>query len=420
MFEASLKQVYERWKIAFKQYKMLKASAEASVSRWEWTKGIRYSLRPYYFNRFPGRARILKEAPSGPGYYIYYGFDEKNRVRVERVFNYHYLYDRERFERHLQHGFKAADSDEETYYSYQDGTAESVQFSMPPRIPLKIEQVFYLDGRVSRYAFFKLNGYSSLFSQKGSDPDRLYEWLGANGRFKTVEDYHYDNERMVAITSFNETPGLAPHFLEERFSYDEAGKLDRIESFYADGRKQIIYQKRKPGQTFNTIRENAFRKMFSAIVERLKAAHVKEKVYCIELSYQSVLQHFPPAIIPGLESYRQSLVSSGMRGMGYKIFAPVLQGQDWFFEISDPDTLAACQQLEQEIQAGEKWDAATQILRQLAAELIHFDWNGILDITPDFVIFAIDHEMESDQLEAILKRSASKEQIREWKKKGWL
>ncbi len=160
--------------------------------------------------------------------------------------------------------------------------------------------------------------------------------------------------------------------------------------------------------------------MVPAVVGILKEANIKEKLYCIELSYQGVLHHFPPAIIPGLESYRQGLVSSGKFEKKYEIFAPVLQGEDWFFEITDPDTLAACQQLEQEIQAGEKWDAATQILRQLAAELTHYDWSSILDVTPDFVVFAIDHEMEGDQLEAVLKESASKEQIREWKKKGWL
>ncbi len=420
MFEDNLTQIYERWKNAFGQYKALKAEAEAAVVRWEWAKGIRYNLRPYFFHRFPSRARLMKEAPSSPGYYIHYGFDEANRVRVAREFNYHYLYDQARFNRHLRHGFEVTDSDEETFYRYQDELAESIQFSMPPRIPLKIDQVFYDQGQVSRFANFRLNGYSPLISQKGKNPDQLYEWLGYNGRFKVVEDYHYENCRLAAINSYNEAPGLSPYLQEDRFSYNEAGTLERIESFYEDGRKQIVYQKRKPGQTFTSIRTAALRKLVLAVVERLKAAGINEKLYCIELSYQGVLQHFPPAIIPGLESYRQGLVSSGKPDKSYEIFAPVLQGEDWFLEITDAETLEACQQLEQEIQAGEKWDTARQILRQLAAELTHYDWTGILDVTPDFIVFAIDHEMESDQLEGVLKGSASKEQIREWKKKGWL
>jgi hypothetical protein len=420
MFEDSLQQIYERWKKAFGQYETLKKAAETAVVRWEWTKGIRYSLRPYYFNRFLGRARVMKKPPSGPGYYIRYGFDEANRVRVERTYNYHYLYDRARFERHLKHGFNVTDSDEETFYSYLEELTECIQFSIPPRIPLKIEQVYYQKGQVNRYASFKLNGYTPLFSQKGKNPDVLYEWLGYNGRFKTIEEYHYDGNRLGFITSYNETPGLSPFLVDERFNYDEAGKLERIESLYQDGRRQTIYQKRKLGQTFSSIRDEALKKMVSAVVERLKAADIKEKLYCIELSYQAVLRHFPPFLVPGLESYRQSLIKSGKPGKSYEIFAPVLQGKDWFFEITDPETLETCQQLEQEIQAGEKWNAARQILRQLAAELTHYDWTGILDVTPDFIVFAIDHEMEGDQLEAVLKGSASKEQIREWKKKGWL
>jgi hypothetical protein len=91
-----------------------------------------------------------------------------------------------------------------------------------------------------------------------------------------------------------------------------------------------------------------------------------------------------------------------------------------WLEITDPDTLEICGQLEQEIQAGSKWDTATCILRDVTAALTRHDWSGILDTTPDFVIFAIDWEMEGDDLAAVLGASASQEQLREWKDKGWL
>ncbi len=422
MFEDTLQQTYARWKKAFGQYEILKKAAETAVVRWEWTRGSRprYSLLPFYFKRFPGRARAMKEPPSTPGYYIHYGLDGAGRVRVERLYSYLDLGGSERLERHRRYGVEVNDVTNETFYQYLDELAESIQFSVPPRIPLKIEQVFYHQGQASRYTSFHLNGYTPLYSQKGKNPDALYEWLGYNGRFKKIEDYHYQEERLEKITGYHEAPGLAPYELEEHFIYNEAGELERIEDFYQDGQKRLVYQKRKPGQSFESIRQAALEKLVPAVVKRLQRAHIKEKLYCIELSYQAVAQHFPPAIIPGPESYRQALVGSGKPEAGFEIFAPVLQGKDWFFEITDPDTLAACQQLEQEIQASEKWDTARQVLRQLAAELTHYDWSGIQEVTPDFVVFAIDHEMEGDQLEAVLKGSASKEQIREWKKKGWL
>ncbi len=151
-----------------------------------------------------------------------------------------------------------------------------------------------------------------------------------------------------------------------------------------------------------------------------RAANIRDKVYCIELSYQAVGDYFPPSVVPGLESYRTSLLDSSDPNARYNIFAPVLQGQEWFREITDPDTLEICQQLEQEIQAGEKWQTGTRILRDVAAALTRHDWAGILDVTSDFVVFAIDHEMEGAQLDRVLGASVSHAQIQAWKKKGWL
>ena len=160
--------------------------------------------------------------------------------------------------------------------------------------------------------------------------------------------------------------------------------------------------------------------MVEAIVQKLRATNIKERLYCIELAYQTASHYFPPAIIPGLESYRQGLLNSADRDARYYLFAPALQGKDWFLEIDDPDVLEICEVLELEIDAHEKWTTATQILREVSAALTHYDWTNILEVTPDFVVFAIDPELEGDQLERVLRASASKEQIRDWKKKGWL
>lgn len=405
MFAEGLQQVLERWKKAFSQYGELKSAAEPAIVRWEWTSGERYSLLPFYFKRVPGRARALKGPPTSLGYYIRYGFDEHSRPRLHRLYTYL------DFER---------DDVPETFYTYGDSLAEIIEFSVPPRIPLKVQQVFYEDGRVIRHASFRLNGYTPLYSQKGQNPDALYEWLGPNGRFKQAEKYVYDGNRLTAILLYSEVPGTAPLKAEERFTYDEAGKLLRIESLSESGYRHLVYRKRGKGQTFNSIREAATQRMIEAIAERLRTENIVEKLCYIELSYQAVSHHFPPSIVLGLESDRQRLLESGNPDARYYVFAPVLTGQSRWLEITDPDTLEICSQLEQEIQVGNKWDTATRILRDIAAALTRHDWRGILDITPDFVVFAIDWEMEGDHLAAVLAASASKEQIREWKEKGWL
>ncbi len=188
----------------------------------------------------------------------------------------------------------------------------------------------------------------------------------------------------------------------------------------------MVYQKRAPGETFKSIRAAVTQKMIEAVVERLRAAHITETLCCIELAYQAVTHYFPPYIVLGLESHRQQLLASRHPDARFYILTPYMLplitstplDKSLWLEISDPATLEACQQLEQEIQTGEKWTTATRILREVAAALTRYDWTGILDRTPDFFVLAIDHEM--DEFEEALRASVSPEQIREWKKKGWL
>ena len=104
----------------------------------------------------------------------------------------------------------------------------------------------------------------------------------------------------------------------------------------------------------------------------------------------------------------------------YYVFAPIFHRPEQWLQITDPDALEYCGLLEQEIQAKSRWETATNILRDVAAVLTRYDWTGILDITPDIVVYAIDHEMEGDDLGNVLSASVSNEQLLEWKKKGWL
>jgi hypothetical protein len=194
----------------------------------------------------------------------------------------------------------------------------------------------------------------------------------------------------------------------------------RIERHYESGERQLLYRKRERGQTFTSIREIATQKMIVSIVERLRAENIRQKLCCIELSYQSVSHYFPPIIFLGFDEDRQRSLASKDPVDQFSVFASALMGPIHNLEIDDPDTLEICGQLENEIQSGQKWRTATSILRNVAATLTRYDWHGILDTTDDFVIFAIDWEAEGDQLEAVLGASVTKEQLREWKTKGWL
>lgn len=420
MFEEILQPLVQRWKQAFGQYPALHADAEGAVSRWEWTTGERYSLLPHYFQRFPVRGRVLKEAPAGVGLFIRYGFDAQGRLRLHQTYQFRGL-ERFGFLHQLliqQTGYE--DLFSETFYAYSADGVEMVTFSASPHIPLQVQRISCTGGQVGLYSSFRLNGYTPLYAEKGKDPDGLYAWLGYNGRFKTVEQYGYTESRLTEILAYYEAPGSQPNSARENFTYGEDGRLFRIERLWEGGQKQVLYQKRRKDQTFQDIRQVAVQRLVGAIIERLRTAEIRERLYCVELNYQSALAHFPPVVVPVPESYRQELIRTASGKVHPDIFLPVIMEKERYLEISDPQTLEACQALEQEIQAGQKWNTATRILRELAATLTRYDWSGILDVTPDFVVFALDPELEGDNLTAVLSSSVSKDQIREWKNKGWL
>src|SRR3989304_4441093 len=98
-------------------------------------------------------------------------------------------------------------------------------------------------------------------------PEGRYEWLGPSGGFKQVEEYVYDGDRLTRILLYIEPPGPPPFKAEERFFYDETGKILRIDRQNENGQRQLLYRKREKGQTFKSIREAATQKMIDAVVE---------------------------------------------------------------------------------------------------------------------------------------------------------
>ncbi len=421
MFEEELRSLLESWKKAFGQYDLHRSKAEKEAVRWEWTDGERYNPLPYHFVRFPGRGRILKDAPNSIGNYFLYGFDGQNRVCLQREYEY---------KPHppaalLQKMFRREDVSKEllreNFYHYLPDRIEILGFSAAPHppLPLSIQQIFFEKRKVKFSGSFRVNGYSPAYREKGADPDGLYAWLGPNGRFITAEAYRYAGERLKAISGYSQVPGIGPHSWQEQFGYDAAGALVSIDRVFENGQKQAVYRKREKGQTFQDIRDVATTKLVEAITQRVRAANIREKVYGIELSYNKFAEQFPPSILILPESYRSKMLQSHDPRDRRCIFSPVFE-KEWLFSLDDPQTMELCALLEQEIRAGDRWEDAASILRDVAAILTRQDWTTVLDTSSDFVVFALDPELEGGELVEVLSSSVSEKQVQEWVEKGWL
>lgn len=380
------------WKTWFGRRDEVVARVLPGVARWEWSQGSRHSLLPYHFQRFPGRGRVLQHAPVPKSQHHECGLDTDGRLLVECVYDYR----EQAFEAYVLHG---------------DPVTQIVEFGPKPHIPIRSERIAFEDGRVVRHESFRLNGYTPKYAEKARSPDRLIEWLGPMGRFLLVEDYRYEGPRLAEIAAYGETPGVGPHRYVERFSHDAGGSLAAIDRRWAEGTIQAVYRPRRKGQGIDDLRRTAVAELVRGVVELVRATAPDGPVYCLELSYQEVTQYFPPLITLGFERDRHRVREPDL------VFRPMLSGGRTL-ELPNPDSLAACRQFDQEIRSAQTWRMGEQMLREAAGTLTRQDWTGVMEVTDDFVAFALDPEMT--ELESALAASASADGIAEWKVRGWL
>ena len=387
-----LRRAVERWKTWFGRRDELEARVLPEVTRWEWSTGRRHSLLPVHFERYPGRGRLLKNPPQQRSQHTQTGLGADGRLLVQRVFDYQ------------DHAF-------EQYVAYGEPATDIVEFSPGPHIPTEHARIERDGDKVVRFESFRLNGYTPKMGAMGRSPDRLVEWLGPNGRFLLIEDYRYEGDLLREIAVYGETPGLGPHRYVDRLSHDADGSLSGIDRIWENGQAQTVYRRRRQGQTLEALRAEAVAELVPAVIDAAGSLGATGPVYCLELSYQAVSQYFPPLITLGLQRDRDRLREPDLA------FRPMLSGGRTV-ELPDPDRMEACRQFDQEVRARQKWALGTRMLREAATALSRHDWGGELDVTDDFVAFAIDPEL--DDLEEALSASASHDRIAAWRARGWL
>jgi hypothetical protein len=389
---AELAAAIERWKAWFGRRDEVAARVLPGVTRWEWSTGRRHSSLPLRFERYPGRGRLLKEPPTSKAQHTQSGLSGDGRQLVSYTFDYQ------------EQAF-------ETYVLEDRSVTDSVEFSPGPRIPLEHARIEWDGDRVVRHTSFRLNGYTPKMGSMGRSPARLVEWLGPNGRFFVDEHYRYDGPLLREVEVYGEMPGLGPHRYVDRVSHGDEGSLVAIDRIWEHAPAQVVYRRRHPGVSLEALRTAAVAELTSAVVELVGLAAAGERVYCLELSYDGGQQFFPPLITLGFERDRASLSEPDVA------FRPML-GRGLTVELPEPDALEACRQLDQEARSRQRGAVGVRMLREAAAKLTRHDWVGVLEVTDDFVAFAIDPEF--DDLEDALAASVGRDQIAPWKAAGWL
>jgi len=396
MSASFLQPLVERWRAAFGQYAALKQAAEAAVARTEWTSGSRYSHEPLYFRRYPGRGRILASQPPYGG--NLYGFDDQGRVRFERL-------------------YCDADSYFEVFYTYAPDLIEGIRFTaFQPRLPIQVTRYHLEEGRVILLEEF---GVSIGPEIRAFTPDGVYDLTARyNGQWRDRQAYVYEGDPLVSIRREMEGRGLPRTTSQETMLYDAGGRLEQIVVASPGQPPRTTYRRPRRGQTLARLGAGWRRRLPGLIQDALRQAAIQEPVYCLALSYREGDSAIPPLLFVGRESYRQALLRQPTAEARFYLYPPLDTTAIVTVEIDDPALQEAGQVFEQLVMAAEKWEAAEQLLHDVAASLAGAGWQGIMPLTEDFIVFAADFEL--GEIEAAIAASNPPERVADLKRRGLL
>jgi hypothetical protein len=431
MREEAFIRLEARWRELYDQYEAVKAKI-TPVVRWEWTNGKRYDMRPYYFQRNPVRGRVLKKTPTTEREKVYkhlYGFDAQGRVVVQTYYTYYGVW--------------------ETFYSYTPDEVVMMTFEPYQGRQLlnhisccakKLGRVQDCAGLTTDYSYIDRD---QTFPSAGQLKPNMGEGLENTTldnlwiRLSQTQDamkwsyevYLYQRGRLIDIHHYSSLDHDTPTS-ETHFYYNPQGHLQQIwwerkDIDYA----RLLYQRRKPGETWASLTEAAKQKLVAEIPKVIAAAKLQEPLYCLNLYYFLAKNgdYFPPELLLGFERDRQWKME--------KYPPDRIDGYLWWYlwdgeepehvpyeplEITDADTLAACEALEAEINMRLQSPIAERTLYQIARELNQLDWSKITPVTPDFIVYACDQTEHVNPEDSLRRSGATKEQLKDWRKRGML
>ncbi len=344
-----MEKLAKRFANAVQEYEALRKKTAVEVIRWEWAAGPYYELLPFEHLRTRFKGKLLKIEPTKKNGCWQYGFDQQNRIVVIRQYT------------ELENSFY------EEFFDYSGEVTEGVRFTYADTKELL---------NVTKYQFEKgLLLYFERHAQMGI----------------TKEDYIYQAGKLAKIYVKQQENGQAETTYEIAFKYDELGVIELIENIYPNGYRKNIYQAVPKKRTLQTLLLLIQEMLCQQIPQKITTANIVEKVYCVVLVYdeQNIL---PPLLGVGLETERQNWLNKNAQKAKSYLWNPAefsLFDTEKFW-LQDQALEKACELANQEIEIQGKQAAAIKMLNQVAKDLAVIDWRGKLNITDDFVVYAVD------------------------------
>ncbi|MFD0715622.1 hypothetical protein [Paenibacillus sp. GCM10027626] len=298
---------------------------------------------------------------------------------------------------HVRHGLDAQDR---IVIECGPGTRETVWLHEPERrtgVQLYVHNDDVNIGSVTQYCY-----------QDGRlAADHLH--MGYRGSDTCME---YEDGRLLRSFSRHWQEGDEPWFSQYVFSYDTQDQLERIVLQYTDaqgqptGQERLTYLRLPKGETLATVEARVQSLFIQAIPTTLDNIPQDEKLYCLLLCYthEDLGAAWPPFLVWGRESYRQSVVERG-EDVPYYLWAPDeirdVQGEGHEYWFDDRELREACLLHAQLMNMKQSNASAMRVLKQLAPQIHRMAKQAGLPLTDDFVVAYADNTGEVNPLKAM-------------------
>lgn len=207
------------------------------------------------------------------------------------------------------------------------------------------------------------------------------------------------------------TRGEVTRRTEERFTYDERGRVETIVSFEIDdeGRQSsdgtVRYQRPRKGETMAELSATITSALLEQIPAVIRRARTPGRFYCLLIGYteEDFTAAWPPFLVLGSEAYLERTVARG-DNVSYYLWAPDelrLLPENIETWLTDEALVRTCALQAQMMEMRGSTAAGRTVVRRVAKALNDVDWHGILETCDDFVVAAVENTGQRDVVKEV-------------------